>query len=84
MDTCYYSFIRRLPDGSFVGWVPDLPGVRASGITEDAVVRLLSRDARDFLHDLVIKGMPLPVPGTGGETVRGEGAPERRLLLILS
>ena len=84
MDACDYSYIRRLPVGSFVGWVPDLPGVRASGITEDAVVRLLTRDARDFLHDLVIKGMPLPVPGTGGETVRGEGAPERRLLLILS
>lgn len=82
MDACYYCYIRRLPDGSFVGWVPDLPGVRASGITEDAVLRLLSRDARDFLHDLVIKGMP--VPGTGGETVRGEGTPERRLLLILS
>ena len=33
MDTCYNSFIRHLPDGSFVGWVPDLPWGRASGIT---------------------------------------------------
>lgn len=84
MDACYYTFIRRLPDGSFAGWVPDLPGVRANGLTEEAVLRLLTRDARDFLHELVMRGVPLPAPSTDAELTGEGGTAERRLLLILS
>ena len=84
MDACYYTLIRRLPDGRFAGWVPDLPGVRANGLTEEAVLRLLTRGARDFLHELVMRGVPLPAPSTDSDLTAEGGAIERRLLLILS
>jgi predicted RNase H-like HicB family nuclease len=49
-NACYYSLIEREDDGRFVAWVPDLPGVTATGLTEEEVLRGLSRSARQCLH----------------------------------
>lgn len=85
MDACYYSLIRRAEDGRFVAWVPDLPGVTAAGSSEDEVLRELSRSARERLHEMIIKGLPLPATSPVDELPHGDRAGRyRRLLLILS
>lgn len=84
MDACYYLLIRRTPDGLFVGWVPDLPGVTACSVVEDEVVRRLSRDARDLLHKIVAKGLAPPAPSPPDELPLGDRQGlYRRLLLVL-
>ena len=81
----YYSLIRRTQDGQFVGWVPDLPGVVASGVSEAEIVYRLSRDARELLDKIVAKGLPLPAPSATDAMPRGDRhGLYRRLLLILS
>ena len=84
MDACYYSLIRRTNDGDFVGWVPDLPGVMASGVSEAEIIYRLSRDARELLDRIVAKGMPLPEPSTADALPQGDHVGlYRRLLLVL-
>lgn len=85
MDACYYSLIRRAPDGQLVGWVPDLPGVTASGTAEEEILRDLSRVARELLAKMLSKGLPPPKPSQAGELPLGDHVGRyRRLLLILS
>lgn len=80
----YYSLIRRTQDGQFVGWVPDLPGVTASGVSEAEIVYRLSRDARELLDKIVAKGLPLPTPSATDALPLGDRhGPYRRLLLVL-
>jgi predicted RNase H-like HicB family nuclease len=84
MDACYYSLIRRTQDGQFVGWVPDLPGVTASGVSEAETIYRLSREARELLDKIVAKGLPLPAPSAADTMPLGDHrGPYRRLLLIL-
>jgi predicted RNase H-like HicB family nuclease len=81
----YYSLIRRTPDGQFVGWVPDLPGVEASGVSEAEIVYRLSRDARELMDKIIAKGLPLPVPSATDALPLGDRhGLYRRLLLFLS
>ena len=80
----YYSLIRRTPDGQFVGWVPDLPGVGASGVSEAEIVYRLSRDARELVDRIVAKGLPLPRPSAADALPLGDRhGLYRRLLLVL-
>ncbi|WP_421997698.1 type II toxin-antitoxin system HicB family antitoxin [Reyranella sp.] len=83
MDACYYALIDRSEDGDFSGWIPDLPGVAASGQTEGEVLRRLSGRARDCLHEMVLTGSPLP-QGRALEALPQEPDTYRRLLLIMS
>lgn len=84
MDACYYSLIRRTQHGSLVAWVPDLPGITASGVAEDQVIRELSRSARLLLQKMIAKGLPLPAPSPADELPLGDRQGQyRRLLLIL-
>jgi predicted RNase H-like HicB family nuclease len=84
MDAAYYSLIRRTADGEFVGWVPDLPGVGASGASEAEVIYRLSRDARELLDKIVAKGLALPAPSaTDALPLGDQRGPYRRLLLVL-
>ena len=84
MDASYYSLIRHVPDGQYVGWVPDLPGVVASGVSEAEIIYRLSRDARELLDKIVAKGLPLPKPSTADDLPLGDQrGPYRRLLLVL-
>jgi hypothetical protein len=84
MDACYYSLIRRTQDGLLVGWIPDLPGVTVTGVADHEVLRGLSRNARDLLRKMAIKGLPLPRPSPADDLPLGDRAgPYRRLLLIL-
>ena len=81
----YYSLIRRAQDGQFIGWVPDLPGVVASGVSEAEIVYRLSRDARQLLDKIVAKGLPLPAPCAADALPLGDRhGLYRRLLLVLS
>ena len=81
----YYSLIRRAQDGQFVGWVPDLPGVTAYGVSEAEIVYRLSRDARELLDRIVAKGLPLPAPSATDALPLGDRhGLYRRLLLVLS
>lgn len=81
----YYSLIRRTQDGQFVGWVPDLPGVTASGVSEAEIVYRLSRDARELLDKIIAKGLPLPAPSATDALPLGDRhGLYRRLLLVLS
>ena len=81
----YYSLIRRTQDGQFAGWVPDLPGVTASGVSEAEIVYRLSRDARELLDKIVAKGLPLPAPSATDALPLGDRhGLYRRLLLVLS
>lgn len=84
MDASYYSLIRHAQDGHYVGWVPDLPGVVASGVSEAEIIYRLSRDARELLDKIVAKGLPLPRPTAADELPLGDQRGRyRRLLLIL-
>ena len=84
MDTAYYSLIRRTKDGQFVGWVPDLPGVVASGVSEAEIAYRLSREARELLEKMVAKGLALPAASAADALPLGDRhGPYRRLLLVL-
>jgi hypothetical protein len=84
MDACYYSLIRRTADGLIVGWIPDLPGVTATGVAEEEILRQLSRDARELLRTMIGKGMTLPTPSPADTLPLGDRQGlYRRLLLIL-
>jgi predicted RNase H-like HicB family nuclease len=85
MDARYYSLIRRTRDGLFVGWIPDLPGVTASAVTEDEVIHELSRSARELLNKMTRKGLSFPASSPVDELALGDHLGlYRRLLLILS
>lgn len=85
MDASYYSIIERGEDGHFWGWVPDLPGVSADGLTEKEVVDRLLSSVRECLRNLIVTGEPVPRPRPSEELPRRDGARElRRLLLIIS
>jgi len=82
-DACYYALIDRDEDGGFSAWIPDLPGVVASGPTEhDAYHRLFGR-ARQCLHDMIMTGQPLPVARPVAELPQ-EPTTYRLLLFIIS
>ena len=83
LDACYYSLIDRHDDGGFSGWIPDLPGVMASGRTEEEVVKKLFGDARECLHNMIMTGQPLPLARPVAELPQDPGT-YRRLLLIIS
>ena len=83
LDACYYSLIDRQDDGGFLGWVPDLPGVMASGRTEDEVVKKLFADARDCLHNMIMSGQSLP-PARPVAELPQDPSTHRRLLLMIS
>ena len=83
-DACYYSLIARGADGCFVGWVPDLPETRAVGLTEEEVIRGLSRLTQQRLHDMLMQGQVPPRPSAADDLPQGEGRRvHRRLLLII-
>ena len=83
LDACYYSLIERGGDGRFVGWIPDLPEVRAVGLTEDEVVRDLSRGLREHLRDMLMSGRPIPEARSVDELPRRNGPYQSRRLLLL-
>jgi len=84
MDGCYYSLIRRTRDGDFVGWLPDLPGVAASGVSEAEIIYRLTRDARELMDKIVARGLPLPAASSADALPLGDPqGPYRRLLLVL-
>ncbi len=84
MDACYYSLIRRTEDGRVVAWVPDLPGIAATGSRQDEVIRELSRSAREYLHEISDMGLPLPAARPPDELPYDDPVSRcRRLLLIL-
>jgi predicted RNase H-like HicB family nuclease len=82
MDTSYYSLIRHAQDGQYVGWMPDLPGVTASGVSEAEIIYRLSRDARQLLDRIVAKGLPLPRPSGADELPLGDPRGRYRRLLL--
>ena len=84
MDAAYYSLIRRTRDGEYVGWVPDLHGVSASGVSEAEVIYRLSREAGELLDEIVAKGLPLPAPSAADALPLGDrhGLYRRRLLVL--
>lgn len=85
MDTCYYSIIERTADSSFVAWVPDLPGLSASGSTEEEVLQHIFRQARECLRDLIVTGQPIPAARSLEELPQHVGGRQcRRLLLVIS
>lgn len=85
MDVCYYSLMRRAEDGRIVAWVPDLPGITVTGSREDEVLRELSRSARECLHEMNVKGLPVPAATPPDELPYDDPVGRyRRLLLILS
>jgi hypothetical protein len=85
MENCYYSLIRRAQDGLMVGWIPDLPGIMASGMQEDDIVRELSKGARALLDKMIGKGLLPPKPSSAGELPLGDPRGRyRRLLLVFS
>jgi predicted RNase H-like HicB family nuclease len=85
MEACYYSLIRQTREGEFVGWVPDLPGVMASGSTDDIVLRQLSADARTLLHKIAGRGLRRPSCSPADAFPLGDrNGPYRRILLVLS
>lgn len=85
MNNCYYSLIRRTQDGELVGWVPDLPGVQASGRVEDEIIRELSRLARDLVARITSRGLALPRPSRTDSLPLGDRQGRyRRLLLVLT
>ena len=84
MDISYYSLIRRTMDGLLVGWVPDLPGVTASGLVEEEILRELSCAAKDLLRKIASKGLPKPRSSPADALPFGDRhGPYRRLLLVL-
>jgi predicted RNase H-like HicB family nuclease len=82
-DACYYALIDRDDDGGFSGWIPDLPGVVASGATEHDVYHRLFSRARQCLHDMIVTGQPLPLARPVAELPQ-EPTTYRRLLFIIS
>jgi len=82
MESSYYSLIRNTEDGQYVGWVPDLPGVMASGVSEAEIMYRLSRDAREIRDKIVAKGLPLPKPSTADELPLGDRRGRYRRLLL--
>ena len=82
MTASYYSLIRHAQDGHYVGWVPDLPGVMASGVSEAEIVYRLSRGARELLDKIVAKGLPLPRPSTADDLPLGDHRGRYRRLML--
>ena len=82
-DACYYSLIERAADGCFVGWVPDLPGTEAIGITEAEVIRGLSRLTQQRLHDMLMQGEVPPRPRAADQLPQGDGRRVHRCLLLI-
>jgi predicted RNase H-like HicB family nuclease len=84
MGVRYYSLIRCTTDGMLVGWVPDLPGVTASGREEEDVLRELTLGARELLCKIARKGLPKPRSSPPDALPLGDRhGPYRRLLLVL-
>jgi predicted RNase H-like HicB family nuclease len=84
MDASYYSVVERAPDGRFVAWVPDLPGISISGESEEEVIRALSRTIRQSVREMIVDGRPVPkarsiheLPGSS------EGRKVHRTLLVI-
>lgn len=85
MDTCYYSIIERNADRSFTAWVPDLPGIAASGSTEEEVLQRIFGQARECLRNLIVTGQPIPAARSLEELPQHAGGRQcRRLLLVIS
>ena len=82
-DACFFSFIECGGDGEVTGWVPDLPEVRAVGGTEADVIRTLSRNLRQRLHDMILSGQPLPRARSADELPTANAQQRRRLLLLI-
>lgn len=84
MEASYVSLIRRTPEGDFVGWVPDLPGIMASGTSEAEILYRLARDGRALLDRIVAKGLPPPAPSPADALPLGDRhGPYRRQPLVL-
>jgi hypothetical protein len=84
MEVRYYSLIRNTREGMLVGWVPDLPGVTASGLAEDDVLRELVRGAKELLGKMACKGLPRPRSSPPDALPLGDrNGVYRRLLLVL-
>ncbi len=84
MDASYYSVIELGDDGQFFAWVPDLPGIKVTGPTEEEVVRALSAQVRQCVRDLILAGRQVPVARSADQLPRPrEGSRIRRLLLII-
>src|SRR5215475_11145540 len=60
LDASYYSVIERTPDGRFVAWVPDVPGIAITGDSEAEVIGGLTRTIRQCVRDMIIDGKPVP------------------------
>jgi predicted RNase H-like HicB family nuclease len=56
MNATYYALIRRHDDGRLSAWIPDIPDVMASGLSEEEVIQELSRGARRHLQETDERG----------------------------
>jgi predicted RNase H-like HicB family nuclease len=83
-DTSYYSVIDRDEQGKFLAWVPDLPGLKVRGETEQEVIRALSKQVRQCVRDMILSGRQVPQARPADELTR-ETANRRlyRLLLLI-
>ena len=85
MENCYYSLIRHSQDGLMIGWIPDLPGITATGAVEEDIMHSLWDDARVLLDKMINKGLPPPKPTPVEDLPLGDHRGRyRRLLLVFS
>lgn len=83
-DASYYSIIERADNGRFLAWIPDLPGITAVGLTEDAVIRELSHIVRQRVRDMILAGKPVPRARAAEDLPQGCTTNRlHRLLLII-
>jgi predicted RNase H-like HicB family nuclease len=84
VDASCYSIIERTGDGHFHGWIPDLPGVTADGVTEKEIIDRLFREVRDCLRNLILTGASVPRPRPIDEPPASAAVRKvRRLLLVI-
>lgn len=84
MDASYYSIIERDEHGQFFAWIPDLPGLKVTGLTEEEVIRALSQQVRQCVRDRILSGQSVPVPRPVEQLPPPRGKRLiRRLLLVI-
>ena len=69
-----YMIVLERAEGNFSAYCPDLPGVVATGDTEDECAESMREAIAFHIEGLIRHGHPVPPPGNSTRTVHVDAA----------